>query len=539
MFKQINYKKASWIAISIFLAVLIVYLAVETFTIKKDLNSVQRTTLTDRYGKVLNPDTQLKSNKDVPQFISKYIEKTGKLAELPSILYPTNYTKQTISRFLLKTVSHDEQMKTLMNNAYMDFGIIGMEGGAHYYFQKDLQDTSKLEQAFLLSKLESKRTTDIQNDSQAFLKVLSKNGVITNSEYSSDKVKMAELVNSLKNAHTYAQSYVQEALLESEKALGLSEVDLMRKGYRIYTNLDPQLQKTLYSHFQQDDNFPLKENFKVESGMVIANKTTGEVLGLMGGRDYQNSSLNRASQIKRQPASTFKPLIVFAPAIDLGWKPNALLKDVPMVVGGYKPENYDYKYRGQVSFKDTVIHSYNVPTVWLLSQIGLDKGMKYVNNFGLFNVNQNDGYKNALGFLSNGTSPLTMAEAYTIFPNDGEMVQVHTIREIKDTQGKRIYLPNQEKKRIIKKETANEMNKLLRSVVLDGTANKANIDGQFVAGKTGTTSYDGWFVGYTKKYVTAVWMGSDVITPNNQLTIDGGGYPSILFKKVMTDLSQQ
>jgi penicillin-binding protein 2A len=539
MFKQINYKKASWIAISLFLAVLIVYLAVETFTIKKDLNSVQRTTLTDRYGKVLNPDTKLKSNKDVPQFISKYIEKTGKLAELPSILYPTNYTKQTISRFLLKTVSHDEQMKTLMNNAYVDFGIIGMEGGAHYYFQKDLQDTSKLEQAFLLSKLESKRTTDIQNDSQAFLKVLSKNGVITNSEYSSDKVKMAELVNSLKNAHTYAQSYVQEALLESEKALGLSEVDLMRKGYRIYTNLDPQLQKTLYSHFQQDDNFPLKENFKVESGMVIANKTTGEVLGLMGGRDYQNSSLNRASQIKRQPASTFKPLIVFAPAIDLGWKPNALLKDVPMVVGGYKPENYDYKYRGQVSFKDTVIHSYNVPTVWLLSQIGLDKGMKYVNNFGLFNVNQNDGYKNALGFLSNGTSPLTMAEAYTIFPNDGEMVQVHTIREIKDTQGKRIYLPNQEKKRIIKKETANEMNKLLRSVVLDGTANKANIDGQFVAGKTGTTSYDGWFVGYTKKYVTAVWMGSDVITPNNQLTIDGGGYPSILFKKVMTDLSQQ
>lgn len=539
MFKQINHKKASWIAISLFLAVLIVYLAVETFTIKKDLNSVQRTTLTDRYGKVLNPDTQLKSNKDVPQFISKYIEKTGKLAELPSILYPTNYTKQTISRFLLKTVSHDEQMKTLINNAYMDFGIIGMEGGAHYYFQKDLQDTSKLEQAFLLSKLESKRTTDIQNDSQVFLKVLSKNGVITKSEYSSDKVKMAELINSLKNAHTYAQSYVQEALLESEKALGLSEVDLMRKGYRIYTNLDPQLQKTLYSHFQQDDNFPLKENFKVESGMVIANKTTGEVLGLMGGRDYQNSSLNRASQIKRQPASTFKPLIVFAPAIDLGWKPNALLKDLPMVVGGYKPENYDYKYRGQVSFKDTVIHSYNVPTVWLLSQIGLDKGMKYVNNFGLFNVNQNDGYKNALGFLSNGTSPLTMAEAYTIFPNDGEMVQVHTIRKIKDNQGKRIYLPNQEKKRIIKKETANEMNKLLRSVVLDGTANKANIDGQFVAGKTGTTSYDGWFVGYTKKYVTAVWMGSDVINPNNQLTIDGGGYPSILFKKVMTDLSQQ
>jgi penicillin-binding protein 2A len=539
MFKQINFKKASWIAISLLLAVLIVYMVIETFAIKKDLNSIQHTTLTDRNGRVLYQDTQIKSNKDIPQFISHYIDKSRKLAELPSLLYPTNYTKQTISRFLLKTESHDEQMKTLVNNAYMDFGAIGMESGAHYYFQKDLQDTSKLEQAFLLSKLETKRTTDIQNDSQAFLKALSKNGYITKSEYSSDKAKMTELVTSLKNVHTYAQSYVQQALLESEKALGLSEVDLMRKGYRINTNLDPQLQKTLYSHFQQDDNFPLKENFKVESGMVIANKVTGEVLGLMGGRDFQNSSLNRASQIKRQPASTFKPLIVFAPAIDLGWKPDASLKDVPMVVGGYKPQNYDYQYRGQVSFKDTVIHSYNVPTVWLLNQIGLDKGMQYVNKFGLFNLSQNDGYKNALGFLTNGTSPLAMAQAYTIFPNDGEMIQVHTIKEIKDSQGKRIYQPNLEKTRIIKKDTANEMNKLLRGVVIDGTANKANIDGQFVAGKTGTTSYDGWFVGYTQKYVTAVWMGSDVINPNDRLTIDGGGYPSILFKKVMTDLSQQ
>jgi penicillin-binding protein 2A len=539
MSKNINYKKALWVVTGFLVVVLIVFLATETVAIKKDLNNFQHTTLTDRNGKVLYRDTQIKSNNDIPKFISNYIEKSGKLEELPSLLYPTNYTKQTVSRFLLKTESHEEQLKILINNAYMDFGAIGMENGAHYYFQKNLKDTSRLEQAFLLSKLQTNRTLDIQNDSQTFLKELSEKRFITKSEYSSDKAKMPELVNSLKNPHTYAQSYVQQALLESEKALGLSEVDLMRKGYRIYTNLDPKLQKTLYSHFQLDDNFPLKENFKVESGMIIANKKNGEVLGLMGGRDYQNSSLNRASQIKRQPASTFKPLIVFAPAIDLGWKPNTLLKDIPMVVGGYKPQNYDYKFRGQVSFKDTVIHSFNVPTVWLLNQIGLDTGTKYVNKLGLFNLEQNDGYKNALGFLTNGTSPLAMAQAYTIFPNDGEMVQVHTIKEIKNNQGKSIYKPNLEKKRIIKKETAIEMNQLLRSVVKEGTANKANIDGQFVAGKTGTTSYDGWFVGYTQKYVTAVWMGSDDVNPNNQLTIDGGGYPSILFKKVMTDLIQK
>lgn len=539
MFKKFNYKKALLIAASLLSIGLIIYLVSQILSIRNDLTETNHTFLTDKHGKVLYSDLQLKSSKEIPKFVAAYINKEGKLAELPSMLYPTNYTKQTISRIVLKTMyTHDEQMKIFINNAYMDFGIMGMSNGANYYFQKDLLDTSKLEQAFLLSKLVRNRSVNIQAESQAFLKELYSKEYMTSSEYDSSKVDMEKLVDSLKNQHTYAQSYVQQALLESEKVLGLSEIDLIRKGYTIHTNLDKQLQQKLYLHFQQNDNFPQKENFKVESGMVVANKENGEILGLMGGRDYQNSSLNRVSQIKRQPASTFKPLVVFAPAIDMGWKPISKLKDVPMVVGGYKPLNYDYLYRGQVTLEDSIIHSYNVPTVWLLNKIGLNTGINYLKKFDLFEVNPNDGYKIALGFLSIGTSPLAMAQAYTIFPNNGEMVEVHTIKAIRDEHGKIIYQPTVHNKRIIKKDTANAMNALLRTVVKDGTANKANIDGQFVAGKTGTTSYDGWFVGYTEKYITAVWMGSDEVNPNNRLTIDGGGYPSILFKKVMTDIKQ-
>ncbi|EKN71324.1 penicillin-binding protein 1A [Neobacillus bataviensis LMG 21833] len=531
-------KKYSVIAISVLVCCFIIFVSIELFSIKKSIEQKHHIMVKDGSGENIFTEKEIKSAREIPSMISTYINKEEKIKTLPSMLFPNHYLKQVETGLLTSTIySQNELLTIFVNNVYFDYGIVGMSTASAYYLNKSLDKTSKVEQFYLLAKMEQKKTGNIQEDSQNFLKNLLKKGYLSKEEYTQSTAEMDSLIQSLKGPHTYAQSYVEQTLWEAEKSLEISESELIRSGYTINTNLNKKIQQTLYTQFENKENFPLQENPQLESGMVILDHHTGKVLGLMGGREYQKNALNRASQITRQPASTFKPLIVYAPAIELGWKPTSILKDVPIRVGGYKPHNFDFLYRKEVSLQDTVAHSYNVPTVWLLYKIGLDTGLNYIKKFDLFDIDEKDGYKLALGFSSKGTSPLALAQAYTIFPNGGNMVTAHTINSIRDNKGKLIYKNNVEHKRIIKKHTADEMNALLRNVVTNGTANKADLEGEFVAGKTGTTSYDGWFVGYTKKYTAAVWIGPDAVDPDHKLILnEGSGGPTTLFHNVIKRL---
>ena len=157
----------------------------------------------------------------------------------------------------------------------------------------------------------------------------------------------------------------------------------------------------------------------MQTGVVLMNPKTGGVPALVGGRGpYQFYSLTM-QQLKRQPGSTLKPLAVYVPALEQGYEVYDILKDEPFNIKEYKPQNSDHTFHGDVTMYEAVAKSYNVSAVWLLEQIGLDKGLKSLERFGIPLVPEDRTYPIALGGMHVGTSPFVMAQAYSTFANDG------------------------------------------------------------------------------------------------------------------------
>ncbi|MCD4542239.1 hypothetical protein LQV58_29590, partial [Klebsiella pneumoniae subsp. pneumoniae] len=158
----------------------------------------------------------------------------------------------------------------------------------------------------------------------------------------------------------------------------LTQNEILAGGYRIYTELDPKKQQAVEDVVNNDSYFKDSGSDQLmQTGVVLMNPKTGGVPALVGGRGpYQFLQFNHATQLKRQPGSTLKPLAVYVPALEQGYEVYDILKDEPFNIKEYKPQNSDHTFHGDVTMYEAVAKSYNVSAVWLLEQIGLDKGLK-------------------------------------------------------------------------------------------------------------------------------------------------------------------
>lgn len=391
--------------------------------VKKNLKDSMTTILLDNKGEeLIKLQTKWLSSDNVPELIATYIQKEKQVDNLAEMLYPSQTIKRLLTKRGLNTYLEKERYEVYLNKIYLDNGIVGFENAADYYFNKSLIKTTELEQIYLIYKSENIESENIQSDLEELLEKLSSKNYISKDKVGSYKSSIPVLLKDLHHKKTFAQSYVDLVSDQLKTIYNLQEGEIYRKGYTITTNLDRDLQQHLYNSFMEYKNFPDIESAIVEGGMVILESGTGKIAGLMGGREYQKSTINRSIDTTRQSASTFKPLIVYGPALEQGWKPEDMLKDTPLAFNGYEPKNHDRKFRGEVSLRESLIMSYNVPTAWLLYKIGMKNGLDYINKFDLFDIDPDDGYKLALGFTRVGTSPLAMAQAYTTFANNGEMV---------------------------------------------------------------------------------------------------------------------
>ena len=174
----------------------------------------------------------------------------------------------------------------------------------------------------------------------------------------------------------------------------------------------------------------------IQSGAIFINPSTGGINALVGGRgEHTFRGFNHATQLQRQPGSTMKPLAAYTPALEQGYDTFDLLEDQPINIDGYQPQNYDRQFHGQVTMYDAVIHSYNVPPVWILNKIGLQYGVNAVERFGIPLEEKDHNLGLALGGMNKGTSPLQMAQAFSTFPNNGVMIEAHSIQKIVDANG--------------------------------------------------------------------------------------------------------
>ena len=234
-------------------------------------------------------------------------------------------------------------------------------------------------------------------------------------------------------------------------------------------------------------------------------------------------------------------MAVYVPALEQGYEVYDILKDEPFNIKEYKPQNSDHTFHGDVTMYEAVAKSYNVSAVWLLEQIGLDKGLKSLERFGIPLVPEDRTYPIALGGMHVGTSPFVMAQAYSTFANDGVQVEAHAIREVQNAEGEIIGKWYKKETRVTSEKIAQKMTYLLKGVVEKGTGGKAKVTNVDTAGKTGTTQLvngpsvgakDSWFVGYTPDLVGAIWVGYDK-TDSEHYVPGGSQITTTMFRDIM------
>lgn len=438
-----------------------------------------------------------------------------------------------MSVILETRLSKEEIFALYCNQVYMGqqagFSINGFGEAASAYFNKDVTNLTLSESAFLAALIRSpnrynpytKLDTATARRNQV-LDSMAAAGVITQDEAKTAKALPLQVVPvkgriDVSDAPYFAD-YVQNQLGDMIAGPGAAE------HLRIYTTIDMDLQRAAYAALTKQlaalDKVQSKrfEPGTLQAALVAMNAKTGEIVAMVGGRDYSKSQLNRATDAFRQPGSVFKPF-VYATALNTAYDP------VPRVITPattymdepktftfdnqeYSPGNFGESYsRAPVTLRDGLVHSLNVVTVEVAMEVTIGRVMNLAARAGLPKPPR--AYP-AMALGTNEATPLQVASAYTAFANLGSRTIPVAINRITTGTGVTIAAPTTQKTEVLRPDVAYVMTSFMKDVVNRGTAAKVRARGlrATLAGKTGT-SRDGWFAGFTPNLVCAVWVGFD------------------------------
>lgn len=476
-----------------------------------------------------------------------------------ALLSPERTYKRKVEELFLaveleKVYRKEEIIEMYLNQVYFGSGAFGINNASKKYFAKDIQEVTISEAAMLAGLLHAPSALDPYNNYDGAMKrrnvVLAKmkeQDMISEAEYKKAKKEKIDLEDGGGSlADRKYPSYVDAVLDEATSRYGLTQDEIMTRAYRIHTELDQNLQSGLEKVYTQDYLFPDRaSDVLVQSGSVLLDPANGGVRALVGGRGEKVfRGFNRATHLKAQPGSTMKPLAVYTPALEEGYEYDSKLVDKKMSFKNYSPKNFSDTYQGEVPMYEAIEKSINLPAVWLLNEIGLEKGIDSVRRFGIKVEKEDQNLALALGGMHNGVSPLKMAEAYSVFPNGGKRHDAHLITKIVGPTGKNIAEHDGSTTRVTSKGVANEMTSMLLNVVETGTGKGTKLKDAQIAGKTGSTQLpyadingtkDQWFVGYTPNLVGAVWLGYDKTDREHYLSSSSSKDVVPIFRAIMEE----
>jgi penicillin-binding protein 2A len=483
---------------------------------------------------------------------------TQQLAKNAFLTHERTYTRKVkeviITKKIERTYSKDEIMERYLNQIYFGEGAWGIQRAAKTYFGKEASELTLSESAMLAGLIKApsilspfKNLEKSIERRDLVLSLMEQEGYISQNDVEK-AMEQPVVLNEDKVEDEYNGKYpyyVDHIIEEAMEKYKLTKNEVLSGGLHIYSELNPVIQEATEEVYLNDNLFPASsEDQLLQSGAIFIDPEDGGIQGLVGGRgEHTFLGFNHATQLIRQPGSTLKPLAVYTPALEQGYEIFDLLEDKPLDMGGYQPKNYDKQFRGQVTMYDAVVNSYNVPPVWLLNEIGLEKGTKAVEKFGIPLQEEDRALGIALGGMHDGTSPLAMAQAYSAFANNGIMVEAHSILKIEDAEGKIIGKWKSKSTTVTKPEIVQKITYMLKGVVEEGTGKRAQLDGFDIAGKTGSTQLpfaneggtkDHWFVGYTPNIVGAVWLGYDQTDESHYLTTSSSGTTPVIFREILS-----
>ena len=443
---------------------------------------------------------------------------------------------------LTKKYSKDQILTMYLNNAYFGNGVWGVEDASKKYFGVSASQLTLDEAATLAGMLKGPElynplnsTETSTNRRDTVLQNMIVAGYIDeNQRTQATGIDMASQLQDKyegKISDYRYPSYFDAVVNEAVSKYHLTEEEIVNNGYRIYTELDQNYQANMQVVYENTSLFPMAEDgTTAQSGSVALEPKTGGVRGVVGrvaGDDkigFRN--FNYATQSKRSPGSTIKPLVVYTPAVEAGWALNKQLDNHTMQYGNYKVDNYaGIKTSQEVPMYQALAESLNLPAVATVNDLGVDKAFEAGEKFGL-NMEKVD---RVLGVaLGSGveTNPLQMAQAYAAFANEGLMPEAHFISRIENASGQVVASHKNTQKRVIDKSVADKMTSMMLGTFTNGTGSSSSPAGYVMAGKTGTTeavfnpeyTSDQWVIGYTPDLVISHWLGFPTTDENHYLS---------------------
>ncbi|MBO4242798.1 MAG: PBP1A family penicillin-binding protein [Clostridiales bacterium] len=451
---------------------------------------------------------------------------------------------------LEQDLSKDEIMELYINLAPMGNNYVGVQSAAQNYFGKDAADLNLAECALLAGLPKSPsyynplRESGRRNALRRMRIVLSKMyelGHITEEEYqealNTEIVFKTQETTSSNDINSYFAEYaIQEVINDLTEARNISSslatTIVYNRGYHIYTTLEPDVQSVVDEAFMNRDLFQTDPTLlfdlpeKPQAGMVVINVQTGAIAAMQGGYGQKtvNLGLNRAVSAYRSPGSSIKPILDYAPALELQLiTPATVFNDQESHFDPNNPDmawplNADRSYAGPMTIRRAITLSKNTIAVAVWYEVSGDTALWFLSREGIDRLDEGSYPAQAIGAFTKGMTPLEMCGAYNTLASGGTYTEPYAYTSVVDNAGNVVLQCNPETHRVYSQETAFLISDMLEDVITEGTAAGnasiiTNDDGEYIAtaGKTGTTddNLDKWFCGYTPYYCAAVWYGYD------------------------------
>lgn len=420
--------------------------------------------------------------------------------------------------------SKKEILEGYLNTIYYGHGTYGIEAASRYYFNKNAKDLNLHEAALLagIPKGPNSFSPFISYDKakarqELILSEMAKQGFISNEEAQKAKSANIDFAGNLGDKQGTTAPYFQDVVNTQLKSkIGLDERTIELGGLKVFTTLDSKLQKVVEEQVKKT----IPKNSLIQTAVVVMEPKTGYVQALIGGRDYQESSFNRATQAMRQPGSTIKPILYYA-ALERGFTPVSMFRSELTTFTfddgreKYTPENFNHKYADDdITLMQALALSDNVYAVKTHLFLGMETLIETAKKFGI------ESDLDEVPSLALGTSNvrlIEMANAYSLLANGGKSVEPVFITKVVDSKGKVIYEQEKEAVQVLDPDITFVMNHMLTGIFDEKLNGYTNVTGQSIlskttktyAGKSGSTNMDSWMIGFTPKLVTAVWTGYD------------------------------
>jgi penicillin-binding protein 1A len=447
----------------------------------------------------------------------------------PERTYSRKAQELVLALWLETKFSKDDILQLYLNRVYYGSGATGIEKAAQVFYHKSAVDLNLTEAATLAGVLKAPTNYNpiTRPDASA-----ERAGLVIDAMVDAGFISQGEADQAINAPATVVASdyvpatqYVVDWVNE--------QLPLLVKNYDqsiiVETTIDPQIQllaeRSLRTHLNEEGR-----KLRVSQGAMVVMDTFGAVKAMVGGKSYKRSQYNRATKAMRQPGSTFKPF-VFLAAMEKGYTPESVAIDQPIRIGSWQPENYNNKYLGRVTLRTAMANSLNSVAAQLANDVGPRNVVAVAHRLGITSHLGTD------ASIALGTSEVTLLEltsAFTPFANGGYSVVPFSVRRVVTRDGQIIYERSGDGLgQAMSNRNLGSMNSMMRAVVNEGTAKKAQIPDFDIAGKTGTSQdyRDAWFVGYSSYLVGGVWLGNDDNSPTR--TVTGGSMPAAIWKDVM------